>query len=276
METKLFHIFRNTPLGRETLLQSMYFCTMTRSSMVMYIPKHTKFLMYFENDVVQVDLDGSYLFYPETAEKHALDLIRSQRIEMILYEPKNFTASTLPDIPVNFDFMCSPRSISDLSTKISLGHIGTRVRKIIQCAQFPVLITSPSFKPWNSILVFYGGSVNSNRALKLGFLMARQTGLPIDVFTQATGNVSKEEYRQRLEKAGVAEEFDLRVRDWMIFETKDFEENLYNVPHDALTVMGAYGHGVVKDILVGSKMETIQTTLSNNMLIAGPNYVVKG
>ena len=26
MAQKLFHIFRNTPLGRETLLQSIYFC----------------------------------------------------------------------------------------------------------------------------------------------------------------------------------------------------------------------------------------------------------
>lgn len=275
METKLFHIFRNTPLGRETLLQSMYFCTMTRSSMVMYIPKHTKFLMYFEDNVVQVDLDGSYLLYPETAEKHAMDLAQSQGIETIVYEPRNYTASTLPDIPVNFDFMCCPRSISDLSTKISLGHIGTRVRKIIQCAQFPVLITSPSYKPWTRILVFFGGSANSIRAVNLGLRLARQTGMPIDMFTQATGNTSKEEYKQKLEKAGVAEECNKRVQNWMIFEDKDFEENLYHVPHDALTVMGAYGHGVVKDILVGSKMETIQSILSNNLLIAGPHYVSK-
>ena len=26
MEARLLHIFRNTPLGRETLLQSIYFC----------------------------------------------------------------------------------------------------------------------------------------------------------------------------------------------------------------------------------------------------------
>ena len=161
METILFHIFRNSPLGRESLLQSIYFSSITRSSMVIYIPEHTKFLMYFENDVVQVDLDGSYLRYPGTAKQHVQDLARAEGIEAVFFTPKNFTASTLPDIPVDFDFMCCPRSISDLTTKISLGHIGTGVRKIIKCATFPVLIPNSSFKPWKSIVVCYGGSANS-------------------------------------------------------------------------------------------------------------------
>jgi nucleotide-binding universal stress UspA family protein len=45
---------------------------------------------------------------------------------------------------------------------------------------------------------------------------------------------------------------------------------LYDVPHDALMVLGAYGHGVIKDLLFGSKMEKIQSTVTNNLLIAGP------
>lgn len=276
METRLFQIFRNTPLGRETFLQSMYFCTLTRSSMVVYIPEFTKFLMYFENDVVQVDLDNSYLSYPETARQHALELLDSQGLEAVFLEPQNYTASTLPDIPVDFDFMCCPRSISDLSTKISLGHIGTRVRKIIQCASFPVLIPGSSFKKWKSIQVFFGGSANSINAVNLGLRLARQTGLPLDMFTQIEGKMTRDKYRKRLEEAGVAEECDKRLRNWMVFDEKDLEENLYQVPHDALVVTGAYGHGLVKEILFGSKMETIQSVLTNTMMIAGPHYSARG
>ena len=55
MAARLFHIFRNNPLGRETLLQSLFFCKMFRTSLVIYIPKHKKFLMSFENDVVKVE-----------------------------------------------------------------------------------------------------------------------------------------------------------------------------------------------------------------------------
>jgi hypothetical protein len=40
--------------------------------------------------------------------------------------------------------------------------------------------------------------------------------------------------------------------------------------------MGAYGHGIIKDIMFGSMMEKIQSTISNNLLIAGPKYTVAG
>jgi len=45
---------------------------------------------------------------------------------------------------------------------------------------------------------------------------------------------------------------------------------LYDVPHNSLIVLGAYGHGIIKDILLGSKMEKIQSTVTNNLLITGP------
>ena len=47
---KLLHIFRNTPFGRETFLQSLYFCKMINAYPVVYIPKSDKFLFYFSND----------------------------------------------------------------------------------------------------------------------------------------------------------------------------------------------------------------------------------
>lgn len=60
-----------------------------------------------------------------------------------------------------------------------------------------------------------------------------------------------------------------------MFEKGSFEENLYQVPHDALVVLGAFGHSLIKNILFGSKMEKIQSILPNNLLIAGPNYAEK-
>lgn len=272
METKLFHIFRNTPLGRETLLQSMYFCTVTQSTMVIYIPEYTKFLMYFDNDVVQIDLDSSYLVSSETAKGHAQELTHEKGLDPVFFVPRNYTASTLPDVPADFDFMCCPRSISDLSSKISLGHIGSRVRRIIQSAHFPVLVTSPSYKQWTSIMVFFGGSANSIKALELGLRLARTTGFPLDLFTQIEGGQTRNDYNDRLVQAGLDRDCDQWVRTWMVFDEKKFEENLYQVPHDSLAVLGAYGHGLVKDMLFGSKMENFQSALSNNMLIVGPKY----
>jgi nucleotide-binding universal stress UspA family protein len=271
MNKQLFHIFRNTPLGRETFLQSLYFCNMTGVTPVVYIPEHTKFLMYFENDVVQVDLDESYRTRPETAEKHASELLENSGIKPHFLKPRHFTASTLPDIKTDFDFMCCPRSISDLSSKIGLGYIGPRVRRIVQAARFPVLLTSPVYKPWNSITVFFGGSQNAVNAFKLGLRISRESGLPIELFTRIESGTA-EEYRKALEKAGLKKELAESVRDWHFFEEGRLEDNLYEVPHDTLVVLGAYGHGLIRDFVFGNKMERIQSTISNNMLIAGPKY----
>ncbi len=271
METQLFHIFRNNPLGRETLLQSIYFCKKVGASLVVYIPTLIKFLMYFENDVVQIDLDNSYLISPDTALENAKDLIERGKVTARFLEPKHYTASTLPDIQTNFDFMACPRSISDLSSKIGLGYIGPRVRRIVKSAQFPVLITSPVYKEWQSVAIFFGGSANAVNAMKLGFRIKRESGLPLDVFTQL-GKASKKSLEEVIKKEGLEEEMNRYVNKWHIFKEKSFEENLYEVPHDALVVLGAYGHGILKNIVFGSKMEKIQSTISNNLLIVGPNY----
>ena len=271
MKNRLLHIFRNNPFGRETLLQSIYFCNKVGAFPVIYIPKTTKFLMYFDNDVVQVDLDKSYLISPETALKRATELIEQKGISARFLDPKHFTASTLPDIHTNFDYMCCPRSVSDISSKIGLGYIGPRVRRIVNSARFPVLITSPVYKEWKSIAVFFGGSANAIKALRLGFHIARASGLQMDVFTQ-TEKFSKEDYQQIIKDRNLEAEMDLYVKQWHFFENRVFEENLYDIPHDALVILGAYGHGVIRTLVFGSKMEKIQSTISNNLLIAGPNY----
>ncbi len=272
MDSQLFHIFRNTPFGRETLFQSLYFCKKMGASPILYIPKHTKFLMYFENDVVQVDLDKSYLTSPETALNHASELIEQTGLKPRFLKPKNYTASTLPDIPTSFDFICCPRSISDLSSKIGLGYIGPRVRRIVRSAKFPVLMTSPVYKEWKSIAVFFGGSANAINALKLGFRICRASDTPLNIYTQLEKGHTREYYENNIKNKSLEQDMNRFVEEWHIFENGTFEENLYNVPHDALVIAGAYGHGLIRDIIFGSKMEIIQSTIINNFLIVGPNY----
>ena len=272
MTTRLLHIFRNTPVGREVLLQSTYFCKTINAHPVIYVPESIKFLMYFENDVIQVDLDGSYLRAPESARPHATDIVLSFGLpEPDFIVPKHFTASTLPDIPVNFDFMCCPRTVSDLSAKIGLGYIGPRVRRIIQSAKFPVLIVNPVYKQWNSISVLFGGSANAISALRLGIRLSRLAGLPMDVFTQL-GKHTKDHYQEIIRKEKLEADMDQYVRNWTAFEKGDLMENLYDVPHDSLVILGAYGHGAIKELIFGSTMEKVQSVLLNNLLIVGPKY----
>jgi len=143
---------------------------------------------------------------------------------------------------------------------------------IVKSAQFPVLLSSPAFKEWQSIAVFFGGSVNAVNALKLGLRINRVSGFPMDVFTQME-NETRKSYEKVIDKNDLRKEMNRQINEWHLFEKRSFEENLYQVPHDALVVLGAFGHNVLKTIVFGSKMEKVQSTLPNNLLIAGPNYI---
>jgi hypothetical protein len=272
MNKKLLHIFRNTPFGRETFLQSLYFCKMTKVTPIVYIPRTTKFLMYFPQDAVQIDLDNSYLTSPESAVGHVEELFASQNFKPLFFEPKNYTASTLPDIPTDFDFVCLPRSISDLSSKIGLGHLGPKVRRIVKTANFPTLITSPVFKKWKSIAVFFGGSSNAVNAARLGARVGKVSDVPVKLYT--IKEKDEKYYRDLVTESGLDTEFKKDPEFWHFLENGAFEAMLYEVPHDALIILGAFGHGIIKDMLFGSKMEKIQSTLTNNMLITGPHCTI--
>ena len=90
MFNKLLHIFRNTPFGRETLFQSIYFCKQVGAIPAIYIPEFPKFLMYFENNVVQVDLDDSYLISKDTALEHVAEILEQENIKSDFIKPQNF------------------------------------------------------------------------------------------------------------------------------------------------------------------------------------------
>jgi nucleotide-binding universal stress UspA family protein len=271
MPARLLHIFRNTPFGRETLLASIHFSRTTGAELSVYLPRDKKFLLYFEYGAVQVDLDSSYLDSPETAENNLRGILEAEGVKAEIFEARHYSASTLPDVPSDVEFMTCPRVIADVSSKIALGRIGSKVRAILKQAPFPVLIPSGVFKPWRSICVLFGGSENGLKALHLGLNMARNCGVPLDLFTQADD--TPDNYRARVAEAGLEAPLTRHLRTWEMAEDGDFARNLYCVPHDALVVVGAYGHGLIKDVLFGSTMETVQTTLPNNLLIVGPNFV---
>ncbi|OPX37739.1 MAG: universal stress protein UspA [Desulfobacteraceae bacterium 4484_190.1] len=271
MNNQLLHVFRNTPFGRETFLSSVYMCQKTQMHLKIYIPQYPQFLMYFSREIVTIHLDSEFLQFPETAKRHAEELVQDTGIEASFLEPKRFTASTLPDIPTDFGLMTCPRTISDISSKIGLGYIGPRVRGIIKNASFPVLIPASVFKEWKNILVFFGGSHNALNALKVGMKIQSLSGLPLKIFTYAQKK-PKSHYEEIIDEAGLTNRLKESLREWIFITQGSFDENLYEVPHDALVIVGAYGHGLIKDLLFGSTMEKIQTLLPNSMLIVGPHY----
>jgi hypothetical protein len=271
MKNQLFHVFENTPFGREIFLQSIFFCKMTGLHLKVLIPNHLQFLMYFSREVVTIDLPKSFFTGTGTAREHVKDLVQAAGADASFLEPKGYTASTLPDIPTDFSFMACLRSNSDISSKFPLGHIGAEVRSIIKNAEFPILIPTPIYKEWKRIIVFFGGSINKVKALRLGIRLQLLSGVPMMLFTYAE-NKPKTYYEEILEEHNILSGIKLGGVEWLFAEKGHFKEALYDVPPDGLIVAGAYGHGLIKEVLFGDLMEEMHALLPNNMIIVGPHY----
>ena len=59
--------------------------------------------------------------------------------------------------------------------------------------------------------------------------------------------------------------------EWRLYDNGTLEENLYAVPHDSLVVIGAAGHRLITELVFGSKLEAIQATLPNPLVVVGPD-----
>ncbi len=270
MQNSHLHIFRNTPFGRETFLHSIYFARKMQLDLHVYIPKMKKFLFYFEHSSVEVDMDASYYKQTETAREHAEAILDDFGFTAQFLEPEAYTASNLPDLSTDFAFMTCPRIISDLSTKIGLGHIGSKVRAILKQASFAVLIPAQSFKKWKSVAVLFGSSESSIKALRMAVKIAEISGFPLDMFTQLENSNGQNDYRRIIEDHDLGQRLDSTLRTWHVYDQGDFVDNLYDIPHDALIVMGIYGHETIKDMLLGSTAENVQSTFPNSLLLTGP------
>ncbi len=265
MNKPLLHVFRNTPFGRETLLQSAYFCRRLQLPLSIHLPESERFLFYFDPEVVQVDLDASYLTDPRSARRHVDEILAFFQLVYKLVKPKSRSAHDLPDLPTHFSFMTCPRSMSDDTRKIALGHIGSKVRRIVQCAPFPIYLPAPVYKPWTKLCVLYGGSDNAAGALRLALELHRRCDAPLLIYSQG----ERGELAAQLQRQGFSAE-QIAAFDWQFFGEGDIGAQLFDIPHDGLVMLGAYGKGAIREALFGSTMEKVQSGLPNSLMVVGP------
>jgi len=109
--------------------------------------------------------------------------------------------------------------------------------------------------------------------MKIGIDISKRSGFPLLIFTHAEKS-PRSHYKEILKKNELFEGIRKGEIEWLFFEKGEFSENLYEVPSHSLIITGAYGHGLIKELLFGSRMEEIHTILPNNMLIAGPYTTV--
>ena len=272
----MFHIYRNSPLGRENLLQAIYFCKQLKNlELIIYRPITLQAVMYHNNQTLAtITLDPSYTRDPDSAREAMARIISQTGHDLKTHDfiPEEFTGSDLPNLPNDFTIMSCPRVISDSSKRIGLGHLGPKVRSLVKQAPFPLFVPCLAYKPWKSIAAFFGGSDVGLKSVKVALNIANSAQVKLNIYTQIN-DANRNECEQNLKQSGLMKLIENKNNNinWIRFENKTLRENLMQVPYDCLAVVGAAGKNIIRELVMGSKLELIQTLLPNPLVIVGPH-----
>jgi hypothetical protein len=270
MEKSIFHIFLNSPVGRENLIQSAYLGEKLRPrTLSVFVPTRDQCAMYCDDTVLTLDLDASYVRYPETAHDRVRLVLEQFDVNYEFFEPTSFTGGSIPDIPSDWMILSCPRGISKKFERLALGSIGPKVRSILTQASFPLFLPAGGFKPWSRVAVLFGGPGHGTSATRIADQIASRAGVPLEIFTQL-GDTTRDHCEASLEELNLKTRVDQEQVIWRTFESGTLEENLYEIPHDSLVVLGSGEHSLVQEFLFGTTMEKIQALLPNPLLVCGP------
>jgi hypothetical protein len=270
MERCIFHIFLNSPVGRENLLQTAYLAErLTPRSLSVFLPTHDQCAMYCDDAVLTLDLNASYVRYPETAQHRARMVLEEFEVNYDFFEPTGHTGGLIPEIPDDWAMMACPRAISKKSGRIGLGHLGPKVRSLLIQAQFPLFLPSGGFRPWRRVAVLFGGPDHGTTAVRLADQLAARANVPLEIHTQLSNATTYDECSATLAELDLTQRINDGQVNWRTFNSGAFEENLYEIPHDSLVVAGTGRHSLVKEVLFGTKLEKIQELLPNPLLVCG-------
>ena len=266
MNLNVLHVFRNTPLGKETLRQAADFTKKINGNLFVYMPEFERFMIYFDFSSVEIKLDESYLYSPETAVANMKKVLDDLDFGAKFVHVKTKTGSNLPDVENEFDIISLPRVMAESKSGIISSGLGSAVKNLIKASSAPAIVGPGRFAKWSHIQVFFGGSVHSVKALRWALVLSRQINCPLYVSTFLEGKKDRDYYEDLLKEEGLkSREFT----DWAFFSQKSMIEVLNETPRDALLVMGAYGHHPIRARFFGSKTEMVIKNNANLLMFVG-------
>jgi hypothetical protein len=263
VKLKVLHVFRNTPLGKVTLRQAADFVKKINSTLHVYIPEFDRFLMYFAEDIVEIKLDRSYLYFSDTVRQDMKEVLDEIGIEAKVAEHRTSTATKLPDVSNEFDLFSLPRIMTE---RKGPTIIGSTVRRVIKASYAPVLITPGRFHDWTEIMVLFGGSEYCIRALQWAITISKRCGFSLKALTLLEGKKTKKYYQQIIKDNQISLEDNF---DWIIIDNKQKETILRFIPQTAMIVMGAYGSSRIHETIFGSTTELVLYNVANLLFLVG-------
>lgn len=130
------------------------------------------------------------------------------------------------------------------------GHLGSNLERVVRSSRKPVLVAARASRPMNRLLIAYDGGPSANKAVEHAIRDPLLRGLHCEILMVGSGS----DAQSRLDAASAR----LRAASFSVqasLKQGNPEEVIGNkVENDGidLLVMGAYGHGRLRTLVVGS------------------------
>jgi nucleotide-binding universal stress UspA family protein len=130
------------------------------------------------------------------------------------------------------------------------GHLGSNLERVVRSSGKPILVAARAFRPINRFLIAYDGGASASKALEHVLRDPLLRGLECEIVTAG----SEGEMRARLDAATVRlREAGLNVTATLVpGHAEDVIGSRIEMGGVDLLVMGAYGHGRIRSLIVGS------------------------
>jgi nucleotide-binding universal stress UspA family protein len=137
---------------------------------------------------------------------------------------------------------------------------GSLAERVVRHSVKPCLVTPGAFKPVSKILVAYDGSAHASQALHEAVELAVQLGSPLSVLTVAEDKDLDAANRISRDGLTLAEAHDCRAAHLVAKGPAGATilDTAYQHGFDFI-VMGAYGHGRIREMILGSTTQQVLT-----------------
>jgi nucleotide-binding universal stress UspA family protein len=173
--------------------------------------------------------------------------------DVILTQRHGSLVETLPEFAASAEWVVVGKRGE--AADFAKGHLGSNLERVLRTSLCPVLVTSRVFKPIRRAVIAHDGRAASRKAVDYLGRHPLLHGIAIDLLNVgAAGAINEEmaETRSKLEQAG------LNVRLQILpGRPEDVIAEVVAAAGADLLVMGAYGHGALRNMILGSVTSTL-------------------
>ncbi|EJC65623.1 universal stress protein [Alcaligenes nematophilus] len=152
------------------------------------------------------------------------------------------------------------------SAEFAIAHLGSKIERVVRASKKPILIAPSAIGNIKDVILAYDGGPSAKRALELMASSPLFANLKLHAVFVGEDN---EQHRAMLVNAQqqISEYGRSLSTNILNGSPEQVIAELMNTTHDAMLMMGAYGHSPLRNLIVGSTTTSLIRMVDEPMLL---------